>query len=251
MKKIIYLCVLGIITAGCVIGGSIYRISSFLRSREGENGGFKDRAVEQAEETERFTAVEADMEYSGLYISEGEKFSVAFEGQERYLPEWKVEDGILKIRQNGRRYHWNTGKTSLLYVTVPKESSLEYAKLDLNVGDVRISDIGIENLEMNLDVGNAILRELRLGEADLELDVGNLEAKRVSFQELKADLDVGEAQIRSLENLSEGDIRLSTELGSISFGGKQSGVHGTFENRGTGDIKLEVSCSLGEIDVDF
>ena len=108
MKKTVYLAIIGVVTAICVIVGLIvhgYDMYSFQRKTIVEEN--LNVSEENAQNLDSFQRMDVDVKVMDLTIRSGNAYSVSVKSVEKRMPDISVSNGTLAIRQNNvpKSYH--------------------------------------------------------------------------------------------------------------------------------------------------
>lgn len=192
-----------------------------------------------------------------------EDIEVVFEGYIRTSDEGNIHElevdnnnGTVRIR-TGRKeksiVSVNSGCSFTLDVKVP-EGIIKDLEIEVNVGEVKVSDIQLDELKVDSDVGDIKVENVSSAWVDVSSDVGDL---NISLNEVQGDItldsDTGDVKITIPEN-SDVMIDAYTNVGSIkSFipGKEDRGVTGDKLEKSLGDgtHKLKLSTDVGSIHI--
>lgn len=267
MKRAIYLSILGMITAACIVYGVIRNFRHFIFNRTGYDSG--NTVTLEGEKLEAFEKMDFDVELLGITIQEGEDYTISYTTQERLIPEYRVENGTLYVKQKdtiGMNFNYS-GRMRVI-VTVPQGVCLEDIKAESDVGDVNIEEVDTKNFTCEADVGDINAKHTCLGVTNITADVGDIDIQDAVLENANIYADVGDIDMRSVTlkdtevraeigNIKidmngakeDYDLELDTEDGDVSVDGKH---HGSFiHNDNDGKYQLNAFADMGEIWVNF
>lgn len=265
MKKNVYLTVLTIVTVICVVIGLCYHTINFgvsfmdglnipffslSRNTTSGNGSKSSEMLKDPEDImlDEFNTIKVDADVMDLNIEYGSNFSLSYYCNEKLIPDYKVKDGVLTVTQNSDLTSlWGGNKKCSVTITVPEE--LEFVDIASDVGDIDLKNLSIKTLTLTADVGDIDIIRCTLGQVTLTADLGDIDVENSSFIELKATNDVGDTDIESSISLSDYEIDLKTDIGEVEVNDRNS--HRSFQQPGTGNGKLTVSNSTGDIEVSY
>ncbi len=198
---------------------------------------------------------------TSVEISIGENFSV-----ETNNPKitFKREGDRITVKEK-----MNFGVSGLngavLKISLPEETFLERADLELGAGNVSITDMNIGILELDIGAGNVVIDKLNVTERadidggagemkltsatvyrlDFDMGVGSVEISGIFSGDSEIDSGVGELKINFEDGRESYTINIDKGLGNISLDGTNvsSGVYGSGEKR------FNISGGIGEITI--
>ena len=235
MKKNLYLTILAIVTVICVIVGSVYHITGWFgfgsHSILGrlfsvvtgyDNDSKRDRShVTYSEDLDAFEDIEIDTSVMDITINTGNSYHLEYDCVAFLKPEMSVKDNIFKLEQPSVRHLGSNNKCKMT-LTVPSGTVLDNADILSNVGDIKIYNTEIRDITVEADVGNISLESCTFATSDVEGDVGNINIIIDSCEFYDIDLynDIGDVTLNTNADLSNYEIDLSTDVGSIKYKGE-------------------------------
>ena len=235
MKKTTLLIILGIVTIGCIIFGSIKHLGGGMKSFM--EYGLKDSDEEDStgkysvnEILGPFSSFNVDTEITELRIEGGKTFKAEGSYSREWMkPEISVNNGVLEISQHGKKHQRKFGhRNCRITVTVPEGTNLKDIEIESNVGDIKLLDLTTGNININLNVG--------------EVSVNN-----VSFETIAVENNIGEISICPEENADNYDISVSTDLGEVNVAGKK--YRHSYNSKGNSGKKITAISNVGEINI--
>ena len=255
MKKAIYLSILAIVTAGCIlwrVGGGI---GSWFHRGTVDAG---ETVTVDHETLDDFTELDMNVDVLDVTIQAGEDYSISYSAKEKYCPVYEVKNGKLVVTQSVRSTGWHTGNNvsgpSEVTLTIPEDVLLKNVDIVSNVGNVNIDGIKTERFSAELDVGDMEISDAALGDGTVDADVGNVCLRTVDFGNLNVDADVGDVKISAVGNKESYRIGAVADVGSISIDGekvKENPGAGSDVQTGKGEYDLDVDADVGSIDLTF
>lgn len=255
MNKNLYLIILTIVTAVCILFGSCYHLTKwgigfaskflpFISFEEADNWSYTDSDDIQLD---AFSAISVDASVMKLTVRPGEKTSLSYRCTKNLEPHWEVEDGTLFITQKAVKA---TGKNECsVTLTVPSDTVYSKIDIDLSVGDIDIKDLNGEHLRVNANVGDLDLANLSFSKIELDTNVSDVDVDNCQFDRLNIDANVGDVDVESAEDLSDYSIDLNTNIGSVSVNGQHH--RREFSQKGTSGKSITIDTDAGDIDLSY
>ena len=250
MKKTIFLIILGIVTVGCIIYGTVYHVGGgfrhlkhsgiFVSDDGNEDGKFSFHFdFDTDEETnnehnlnqklEAFSKIKIDSSIMEIRIEEGKDFYISSNWNRDWLrPEVSVNNGVLNVIQKSNRKNKAGTNNCRLTLTVPAGSKFEFLKINSNVGEIKIRKIDAEDIDIDLNVGEISLRD-------------------VNFENVTIDNNVGEVSLYTDASLDDYDISLSTDVGDVNVEGNR--FKHSYNHKGNSRNQIKIDTNVGEINV--
>ncbi len=179
----------------------------------------------------------------------------------------KENNSVLTITEVKRPYDFN--KTKKVTVYVPSTCAFESINIETGAGLVDISSLNAEKFNLKLGAGVALLSDIT-STYDTEIDggAGELKIEECEFTNLDLDIGVGEctASFRlkgesdvhcgvSSTNLTlyayddkDYTVKVDKGIGDVEIDGVTARDNDVF---GTGSNIVDISCGVGEVDVNF
>ena len=251
MKKTVLLIILGLVTVGCIIYGTVRHVGGGLKALrnmgvfeidDDEDGGFdfgfhwdydseegSDSKLSINQTLEKFSSIRIDSAVMDLTIEEGPEFKIGSSFNKVYLrPSYSVKNGVLEVIQQKKKGGYTGNNNCRVVITIPSGNDLSHIDINSNVGDVKI-------------------RELPVDKIDVTVNVGEIDIRRTDFAKLNAETNVGEIDIDSDGNLDEYSIDVSTDIGELSVGHKTYRHH--YNSHVSGSKKISAKTNVGEINI--
>ena len=269
MKKTVYLAIIGVVTAICVIVGLIvhgYDMYSFQRKTIVEEN--LNVSEENAQNLDSFQRMDVDVKVMDLTIRSGNAYSVSVKSVEKLMPDITVSNGTLAIRQNNvpKSYHKDSRNCKVI-LTIPSGEVLESAELsnsvgdilwneiscdtlkgEFNVGDIEIRRAKIPNLDVTVDVGEISIENCELDTAVCESNVGDVDIERCVFNSMEISDNTGDVEVHSSVDLSGYQMELSTNVGEVEVNDR---YYKKSYNQNGANGKLTLETNVGDVDVDY
>ena len=150
-------------------------------------------------------AAQGDTREVVVFESEREKYTVS------------VEDGCLAIRpvDEGKSRWFLFGfhfKGPRITLTVP-QGAYELLQVELDTGDLAVSDLAVETVLVNLDTGRAEISGLQTTSIAAHSDTGDLRLSDMTPAQVELSVDTGKIELVNL--ICSGDIRCESSTGDI------------------------------------
>ena len=187
-------------------------------------------------------------------VQRGEGWSVSLDGIDSF---YEANDGYLDV---------SAGMGNVV-VTVPRDITLEYLSIESDTGSITLDGIQIASMELDQSFGDTVLKNCSWTYADIDNDCGSIMGTGLASAGLDASVDMGEVDLEgdftgetdieaSMGSVkltlsgkqSDYDIDLDADLGNITLNGRSCGKA---VSQNGGPYELDVSCSLGGIEVRF
>ncbi len=249
MKKTIFLIILGVVTVGCIIYGTVYHIgggfknlkrSGFIVTDDGKDGGFSlhfdfDTDEETNDEhnlnqkLQAFSKIKIDSAIMEIRIEEGNDFYISSNWNRDWLrPEVSVNNGVLNVIQKSNRKNKAGTNNCRVTITVPADTKLGDIDIDSNVGEIKLRKLEAEDVSINLNVGEISLRDM-------------------NFENVTIDNNVGEVSVDTDASLDDYDISLATDVGQVNYIGRS--YKRSYNQNGSGKNRIKINTNVGEINV--
>lgn len=218
-----------------------------------------------SEEYKNVREIEIDGVASSIEIVSGSKFIVEANNLENKLTS-RLRNGVLRIEEKGNIFS-NGTKNGKIYITVPKDVTLDELSIDTGAGKFNIQDVSAREFDLDHGAGTLEIEDVHFYSADIDGGAGKIEIKNSILNNLE--LDAGAGKVEVIANITgksqincgvgavgitllgnEEDYQITTEkgIGSIK-------INGTAQKSGTiygsGSNKLEIEGGIGSIDISF
>ena len=186
--------------------------------------------------------INIDVSCADLTVKYGSEFTVEYSMPRDLVPTVRFDDGTLSVKNGGTniRIPFNYSGNLYIIVTIPEGTSLENVTIDVDAGNVDISDLVTEDLIMNIDAGNLNMDGIEAAKIDIDCDAGNLDVEGCTADKFIIRLDAGNADI---DDCTIDTIDANVDAGSLDAN------HCTI-NGGTCDVSLgniSLSGNIGDV----
>ncbi len=252
MGKKIYLSIMVLVTAVCVVVGTVVHIKKGAAEKKehvktvyteenqssGTDGQTEKQAAADGTESGGKTAkpsgenpntvlktpskdqlvseIHVDSDVLDLTIFPGPEYDVSYEGIEDLKPEVTLENGILTISQKKKEplnfFKLFSPSGKAMMTVQLPDDALGQLTADMDTGDLDISDLSVGNGVIRMDVGDIDLDRVILGTFSLENDTGNIEMEDCTSTNLTIDTDVGNVE---LEGCAFKDLKIASDVGDV------------------------------------
>lgn len=239
------------------------------------------RHTSGSEETEAFSAIEADLVCADLVLVESDCWQVSYIlPKERDLEFLQVENGVLRLRQKeARAFSFYTGNyRSRIVVSYPKGSSLERIRAASVSGDLNIDRASVKEIDFQATSGDFTAKETAALESceitttsgdgelsgqtglkrfrmettsgDLSLESVVFSGETFEFSSTSGDLDLVECRLDNTQ-----PVRISTTSGDFLLKGvwanavNLESTSGDMEGEGLKCGEMNLSSTSGRIDL--
>lgn len=245
MKRAIYLSVLAVITAGCIV----WRVGANTFGWSAKDDGKKE-VSECMETLDAFCELSVDADMMDITIEKGKEYSIAYHTTQKNTPEYGVEDGVLTVTQKQQKIHIGItqNQSETMTITVPEGVQLKDVDITADVGDVDVRFINTENFNCTLNVGDLTAEDAELGESVIDSDVGDITLKKVQTKNLEAVSDVGDVDVSLIGKIEDYNVSLGADVGETKFNGEKVKKNSQI-SMPDAEYLIDVSSDVGDIDV--
>lgn len=249
MKKIIIPIVIGLLF---VIVGAGMMVYGYTRDE------FTLDCYELEEfEKEEFTYAKADItnivfeaqvDSLSLVPTEEENYKIEGKKSESLTYEYELKDGTLTIRQNWTdkvKSLFSFGDTNIVtpvIIHVPSDA-LKDVKINVNVGDVNISNLSLNALVLDINTGDLDVESCNITSVKADVDAGDVDINVLTCNTIEANVNVGDLDIIATDTTH---ITSKVNTGSIYYCGKIASS-GNFECN-VGDVNLDLTGTDYKVD---
>ncbi|MEG0260048.1 MAG: DUF4097 family beta strand repeat-containing protein [Lysinibacillus sp.] len=222
-------------------------------------------------ELDAFTSINIVNDYGDIEILQSDSYALEIKSIATTDITYEVKDGTLTVKAKKLREKpltigvWQSEFPSIK-VYIPKDAKLANIVLETSFGDVKMQQLNYEQLNLFADYGDIAFKNITAGQTEITQDFGDMALQQFSSDSLVAKSEygdiaidgtlngkttitsnLGDVDLQLLNKYSDLGFELNTDLGDITlngkdFGSKHSQVH-------KGDNQLDVSLSLGELDL--
>lgn len=207
----------------------------------------------------KFTEIDVSATEADIIFVRGSKYAVEYSGRTKYKPSVRVENQKLIVRQtqSGSNefhlsfgYNDNSESAERIIVSVPQDVSLDRVKAKSTLGDIKVNDREINDLELTSNAGDIGLNnvtaskvEISASDGDLALNKVHLNSGTISQKNGDMMLKTGEVSQVKVQNqdgdVSYSDVKLnngSLEMQDGDFEADRISVVGSYSvNNSDGD----------------
>lgn len=200
MNKRIYLIIIYIITALCIIAGilgNIFNAAPFNRLTASSSGNNCDFY----EELKAFSNITIDGTVAHINIVKDDTYSFKYEVGERFKATAVVNGSTLNVTQSTEHFLGNIKNADCtITIGIPENASISDLHLSSNVGNVKIDSIDIGYLTASLNMGNCKFDNCTYKSAIINVDMGNLTIRMPENKDCGYDLSVDMGNITLYNN---------------------------------------------------
>ena len=149
----------------------------------------------------------------------------------------------------------------------PKEVVLEDVSFEVNMGSLNMEEAQVSSIEIECNMGNINVKKCIFEELFIEADMGNVNLENIVTNTIDVTADMGNVDMKSIDLTEKGivecnmgnvemsfkkpvesyQIYAKINMGELSVDGKKCDSSYKTE----GEIPLEVSNDMGNIELDF
>ena len=197
------------------------------------------------EKYESLKSIDMDLNIGNINIISGKENKIAVSANRDYLlPKVEYDNGTLKLYGQGNS-SMNTGNTDI-QITITVADKLDEIKCKLNLGDFKMDELDVENVDVQMDLGDFKFRNSTADKIKITENLGDVEVKEVGFDYLEINQDLGDVEVIVVGSANEYNYDVKASLGSIKV----------FDNEddkklkgGSGSKTIVIDSSLGDITV--
>jgi len=184
-------------------------------------------------ESAKFDSLDVDMTLCQVEISQGSGYNVELTYDSNMpKPVMTIENGRLTVKSGDtlRLEGKDENLAMLLKITVPKGAILKEGILDVNLGQLKLADVSINNL-------------------NISMDAGELTAQNLSFDKAEMDLNFcsGDVEIKGSE--SDYTYKIDNEISTISVDDREVGD--MEKNGAVNGTSFNLSCDFSDVEINF
>ena len=232
MNKRIYLIIIYIITALCIIAGilgNIFNAAPFNRLTASSSGNNCDFY----EELKAFSNITIDGTVAHINIVKDDTYSFKYEGGERFKATAVVNGSTLNVTQSTEHFLGN----------------IKNADCTITIGipeNVKIDSIDIGYLTASLNMGNFKASNSNIEKINAEINMGNCKFDNCTYKSAIINVDMGNLTIRMPENKDCG-YDLSVDMGNITLYNNK--CSNTYTNNLSSSTLLKATVNMGNISI--
>lgn len=218
------------------------------------------------------SVAELNMEIGGsmVEIAYSDDGNTYIEGENVGRMQAYVEENVLYIKAVRPANLMNEIKNSTITLYLPSRS-LEALDVSLGAGELKLENLGVQNMTASIGAGRLSMEEMALGSLELSLGAGELETEDVTVENLVASIGAGNMDFsggiyRSAEiSCSMGNVSMELEGEKEDFNYQLNCVAGNMEIDGESYVgaaversidngaakQIKIDCSMGNVEVDF
>ncbi|MCR5736010.1 MAG: DUF4097 domain-containing protein, partial [Lachnospiraceae bacterium] len=203
-------------------------------------GGFfrfgDDKMVEDTVKIDgKLEKLDINIDACNLTLEYGREGFVSYKLPKSMVPDIEVKNSELTIKSKNQGFSFgvkNVFETPQITVVIPEGTAFDKAKIDVDAGNIEISDIVADKIDLDVDAGNVEIKKATVKEFKTDVDAGNVDLKDSIIDKFVADVDAGNIEAHDC-TINGGNVE--TDLGNIELNGA------------IGDVKTKTS--LGNVDI--
>ena len=246
MNKRIYLIIIYIITALCIIAGilgNIFNAAPFNRLTASSSGNNCDFY----EELKAFSNITIDGTVAHINIVKDDTYSFKYEGGERFKATAVVNGSTLNVTQSTEHF---LGNLKIEFSKIKLENPQIAYKRELNLYYMlvilKIDSIDIDYLTTSLNMGNFKATKSNIEKINAEINMGNCKFDNCTYKSAIINVDMGNLTIRMPENKDCG-YDLSVDMGNITLYNNK--CSNTYTNNLNSSTLLKATVNMGNISI--
>ncbi|MEG0277138.1 MAG: DUF4097 family beta strand repeat-containing protein [Coprobacillus sp.] len=142
---------------------------------------------------------------------------------------------------------------SQIEIYVPKDMTIQKAKLNANAGSLKVYDLKSDSVEFNVGAGNLSIENVKCQDMKLDVGMGNANADNVLIQDtIKISVGMGNTDVELIGNEDDFNYKAKVGLGSVKIGDEKiTSLGNEKSNHGTTDRMIDINCGMGRVKVDM
>jgi DUF4097 and DUF4098 domain-containing protein YvlB len=244
---------LGLVVAGLVATDDLSKIADLYNL----SSEYEKKEVTGSETITKLD-VNVDIRDVNLYFSEDESYRLEYYEAEKDTITVEVKDGILKIRNQYRRwFNWGyISKEVRQFAIYLPQSFSESIKIDTATGDVEVTGFDLTTLEIIVDTGDVSLTDCEVsGNLLIESSTGDVKLMGVNAPSITVKASTGTINLEDVN--AEAEVDAHTTTGDVQL--KNALTEKLTVRTSTGRIRLinvqcpevKLSTSTGNINADL
>lgn len=164
--------------------------------------------------------------------------------------EMEMSGSCLEITQKDRKIFRQAGKAIKIYV--PRGYQFEEVEMDLGATDFQAD--GLNAREISAQVGAGVLcfdGQITARDSSWEVGMGVLELKMLDSEHIQLETGMGTARATLRGSQQEYELDGTLGMGALDFGDFSGNMPGEHKVNEGGDRTVEVSCGMGNVEIDF
>lgn len=246
MNKRIYLIIIYITTAFCIIAGilgNIFNAAPFNLITTSSSGSRCDFY----EELKAFSNITIDGTVADINIVKDDTYSFKYEGGERFKATAVVNGSTLNVTQSTEHFLGNIKNADCtITIGIPENVSISDLHLSSNVVNFKIDSIDIDYLTTSLNMGNFKATKSNIEKINAEINMGNCKFDNCTYKSAIINVDMGNLTIRMPENKDCG-YDLSVDMGNITLYNNK--CSNTYTNNLSSSTLLKATVNMGNISI--
>ena len=230
----IIITVASLATVAAIVGGFYIHV---FRGRSVRIGGSSKTLTGEGKLDGMPSDLEIDIDSANMTVCSGTDFSIRYSLPENMVPNIDFHNGRLSVKSpdNILIVPFDMGGDYYVNITLPQNAGLNTASIDLDAGNLNISDISGDQMKIDLDAGNLNMADTKVNGLSIDLDAGNMELTGCMLQRFQTDVDAGNIDLAGCDvqsikakadagNISSRDSRIAegsceTDMGNITLSG--------------------------------
>ncbi len=209
--------------------------------------------IGRAEITEEITHLEIEYGAGTLTIRYGATDHILIETENVYNFKANVEDQILTIEGNIDINGVANTTNSSLTITLPRNTTFEFANLEIGASEATISDLNVGIMEMEIGAGEAELTDIVTDKLSITVGAGEANITNLDAQNFNAEVGIGELNASLVGKETDYNYTIDCGIGSVEIGDTSYDGLGnsTVVEAKEGTRFIVVDCGIGEVDIEF
>ena len=133
----------------------------------------KEETEKEEYDLDSFDNVTVDLECAYIEIKHGDSYHLSISRTENYVVNAQVDEGELDVHSEGDMSN-ESGYSATVAITIPKDTAINEANINLAVGDFFVENISISKLTSTQSTGDFTAQGCDISDANVEISVGTV-----------------------------------------------------------------------------
>ena len=183
---------LGILIVVLMVALVSINLSTISDSRVNSLKSKDERQIVNDENLDEFDKMSLEIGAANVEVIEGDNYSINIDMDKKIAISYKIENQTLEVIQKSNKdkldekHFENNLGNNIIVITIPKGKELKLLKGEQGLGEWKINDLSIQEINIEMGVGNCVLNNIVNKGLIVEGGVGNIDING----EIKGDIDI-------------------------------------------------------------
>lgn len=162
------------------------------------------------------------------------------------------EAGELKIESRKKRKHRSGTEEKDIIVMLPEGTKLQSLDCSIGAGELYAKLLRAGEADLEVGAGQIIVDDMEAQDIQMGCQAGKLVVKGRDFVKAELECEVGDIEFTAIGRAEDYAYSVECAVGKVQIGGESySGIFNTHLGNKGADRRIEVECSVGNVEVDF